>query len=247
MLTMRNNYLLFLIGLLFIQLSCDNESIAPDEEILGRSYYPVETGKYITYSYDSVIIVKGGLERDSLSGFLKDEIGEKLNTSNGEESYRVYKYWKRDILDPWRLINLEVLTKSINKVILSEGNLSFIKMVFPNEKGITWDGNALFDERIEVMIASEPIEVYNNWEYEITDKNLEKNILGEIRQVLEVLHVDQENALQRRFSSESYVKGVGLVSKNMMIYDTQNFQPNKPWETFAQGGFRLVQEMIEHN
>jgi hypothetical protein len=97
------------------------------------------------------------------------------------------------------------------------------------------------------MVNGDPIKVYQGWNYEVTSKGDKEKIGNEEVNALYVLQVDKELSLRKRYSIEKYGEGIGLVYREMEIYETQNFKPNQPWLTFAQAGYYLRQEMIAHN
>jgi hypothetical protein len=65
--------------------------------------------------------------------------------------------------------------------------------------------------------------------------------------VCKVTEVDDENALEKRFSVMKYAKGVGLIYKEQWILDTQIFDNTIPFIEKAQKGMILRQYLISHN
>jgi hypothetical protein len=244
---MRNLFLLCFFSSCII-VACKKESIDTSTFDKGLDYYPVTIGKYIIYSYDSIIYDNKGIDKFYLKGFIKEEIAEKISANDIETKYKLLKYWKAKIEDNWVLTDVESLTVSNEKIIKTEENLPFIKMVFPNKNNVTWNGNALFDDNIVVKIAGEPIEIYIFWDYKIINRGNPASIGGfNFNEVLDVVQTDTDESRERRYSVETFAKGIGLVKKEMKIYDTQIPQTGKPWEDYAEKGFSLVQTIIEHN
>ncbi len=230
-------------------MACKKETIGLDTFDRGLDYYPVSAGKYITYAYDSVVYDNKGVDKYYLKGYIKEEIAEKISEIDGETKYKLIKYWKRKDVDNWVLTDVESIAKSNTKIIKTEENLPFIKLVFPNNNNVSWNGNALFDDNIEVKIYGEPIKIYRFWNYKIANKGSQVNINGLIyNEVLDVIQIDDSKSnRERRYSKETFAKGIGMVKKEMKIYDTQNPQTGKPWEEYAEKGYSLVQTIIDHN
>ncbi len=247
---MKYIHILALVLCFFV--ACKKESISADTLNKGLEYYPVNVGKYIVYSYDSVIYDNKGINKYNFSGFIKEEIAEKITETDLETKYKLIKYWKKKIEENWVLTDVETLTSTDDKVIKTEENLPFIKLVFPNNNSVFWNGNALFDENIEVKIYGEPLAIYQGWRYKVENKESTAIFNNETYNVLDVIQVDNSrdtkpSIFNRRYSKEVFAKGIGLVKKEMKIYDTQNPDPNKPWEEYAQKGYSLTQQMIDHN
>lgn len=247
---MKTIFFSFAIVLTFCFLSsCKKESIPYNEPDKGVDYYPVLVGKYITYKYDSVIYDNKGATQHRLSGFIKEVISEELEKTEFQKKYKIIKYWRRSDTIPWLLTDVETVTVAEDRVIKTEENLPFIKMIFPNDEGAIWDGNAMFDNSIIITLYGEEIKPYEYWEYEVISKGNPITLNGiTFNETLEVLQVDDNSSNRsKRYSTETFARNVGLIRKEMKIYETQNPQEGQPWETYAQKGFSLIQEVIEYN
>ena len=53
--------------------------------------------------------------------------------------------------------------------------------------------------------------------------------------------------LSFRDISEYYGKGIGLVRRDMVVYDSDGSRPSDTWETKAQKGFKHTLTLIEVN
>lgn len=244
-------YILLLLPLLGF-MACQKETIDVSNADKGIDFYPLSVGKYWTYSYDSVIYDNKGIDKFFFSGFIKEEITEVLSKTDTETKYKLIKYWKSKAEDNWRLTDVESITQSSDKIVKTEENLPFIKMVFPNNNNTTWNGNVLFDENIETLIYGEPLKIYQAWRYKIENKGAQVDVVNKKYEGLTVVQVDNSrdtkpSIFDKRYSVEYFAKGVGMVRKEMKIYDTQNPQSGLPWEAYAQKGYSLIQQLIDHN
>ena len=234
---------------MFYLNSCQEESIPYVEPDQGKDFYPAIVGKYITYKYDSVIFDDNGLTKYNLSGFIRETVSEVIEENDNFKKYKIIKYWRPNDSVQWTLTDVESTTIYEDRIVKTEENLPFIKMIFPNEVETKWDGNAMFDESIIVTVYGEEIKPYEYWEYEVVSKNTPLNINGKLfSETLEVIQVDDNTSNRsKRYSTETFAKGIGLIRKEMKIYETQNPQEGQPWENYAQKGYSLVQEVIDHN
>ncbi len=250
---MKKLFSTILFAACFLFMSCKKESIDATTYDKGESYVPIEIGKYITYEYDSTIYDNKGIDKYIFKGFIKEEIAEKISETNGEIKYKLIKYWKKNLADQWLLTDVETITKSPTNLVKTEENLPFIKMVFPNNNGTSWKGNGLFDENIIVKVYGEGLAIYQDWTYKIENKGSSRTYKDkEYKDVLDVVQKDDgrdpgHSIYARRYSKEIFAKGIGLIRKEMEIFETQKPIANKPWDAYAEKGYSLTQTIIDHN
>lgn len=243
MMKFTNTFFLILIILVF---SCgENVVEEPDESIYGYEYFPLEIGYTWEYQVDSVIVFQGGDSNLTSSSFIQEKVVELIGETPNEKTYKLERRYKKSIENEWLLQDVWQVSISLENAIKTEENLKFIKLVFPALPGKRWDGNSFFDSDQEISVASNNIAIYQDWSYKIEDKNLSRTI-GDITydDVLHVSHIDEESLINKRFSEEFYAAGVGLVERNMIIFDTQNPDTSLDWLDRAQKGFQLNQRLI---
>ncbi|MBK8700493.1 MAG: hypothetical protein IPN29_13565 [Saprospiraceae bacterium] len=240
---------LFLGLILFMLDACNEESIPATLFPEDKAYYPLESGKFITYKYDSIVYDDQGFTKYNLSGYIREVTGELLKNTEDEQQYRLIKYWRKDTTDMWLLTDVETITATDGKLIRTEENLPFIRLVFPNDPNIRWNGNALFDENTTVKVYGEPIKMFQGWSYEVINKDVPLTLPAiALDSTLEVIEVDDDASIfSKRYVKQVYAKDIGPVKREMQIYDTQRPDAGKPWESYAEKGFSLVQVMIDHN
>jgi hypothetical protein len=233
---------------LFFLLSCENESIEATSLDRGEDYYPLVTGKYIEYKYDSVFYFNNGLNKVPTSGFLKEEIGKVISKTNFEIKYELLRYWRRKAQDQWILAEVESITMTNDKVIVTDENLPFIRMVFPVKEKTTWAGNSLFNEDITIKIYGEDLKLYGNWDYNFSAVNKPFTFsTKKFDNCTEVIEVNKSTPLSKRYSRAVYAKGIGQLEREVYMYDTQRPQADKPWETYAEEGYSAKIQYLSHN
>lgn len=244
---MKNYYLLLCSAIIVCFTSCKEESIAPTGIALETEHYPLEVGRVWVYQTDSVIFNKQLSSVDTLVGYMKEEISDEYINSGGEPSYVIERSFRRGLNDPWGVTDTYSASFVDNKATRSEENLRFVKLVFPTTLGQKWDGNQFFDESVIVNVGGEFIEVYKNWESEVTAVDSSVDINGiQYDNCTEVVLADNENFLEKRYVKEIYAKDIGLISKEMIILCTQNGDTNLDIIDRAEEGFVLTQSLIEY-
>ena len=235
-----------LVILLF--LGCQKSSTAFDEIDLGFSYFPLEEGRYWEYAVDSIFIRTNGMNRDTVRSYIRFEI---LKINEGPDRSllcEVNWYTKTSFTGLYTLRGQQTWERNTRQLVRSEGNLKFIDLVFPVEVNRFWRATSLFDGEISVDIAGERFQPYLEWRSVITDKK-ENLTIGNQRfeDVVSVRLADEDLGLQYRYVVQSFAKDVGLISREMKVFDSQNLNFALPWDTRVQRGYAVKIELIDFN
>ena len=243
---------LCLLVLVATNFGCSESTVTEDldQVVQGFDYFPLEIGKYVSYQVDSTIYDVDGNATAifNSTSFLKEEVSDTLRDSENELVYRIERFEKSNLDDPWEIKDVWVSKRTEFQAERVEENLRFIKMVFPLAEDATWNGNLYIDERTIIPIAGESIEVFKNWSSELRLLN-QPALIGDFLfdEITTISHADSENLIELRQVTEKYAKGVGLVEKEMWILDTQEIDQTRPWELKAEKGYILKQFVIDHN
>jgi len=79
-----------------------------------------------------------------------------------------------------------------------------------------------------------------------TNYVIERSVNGiDYTNTIEVILVDTENSIEKRYAKEVYAKGVGLISREMIIIDSQDVGSGLPIIERPEKGFILNQSLIQ--
>jgi len=243
-------FVLALIGL-FVCSSCKDESTF-EEPIIDetQAYFPIGIGKSITYQVDSIIYdpTENSVEVDTNRVYIQEVVVDTFRDEVGALIYRIERYQSSDSNFNWEIKDVWSASKSTTRAERFEENLRFVKMVFPVEDGDIWDGNVFIDETTLFSIAGESIEIFKSWFYEVLSTDESEEIGGFFfEHVTTISQADEENLIELRRSVEKYAKGVGLVYREMEVYDTQTIDETVSWDDKADKGFKLVMVVVDYN
>jgi hypothetical protein len=240
--------LIYLLLILGIFSQCKETTTEELNFEFGYDYFlnPV-VGKYIEYKVDTLYIDDSG--NFTVSKFVREEVRDFFINEQEDTVYRIEQFVKDSLEGNWSIASVLSLSIENDQAIKTEGNLKFLKMVFPPRENTTFEPTKFIDDRIEVKIGTEFVEMYKNWDGEIESVDT-PDAIGNLNfpEVLTITYADDNNLVERRFFQEKYVKGIGLAYKSIEILDDAE-NPNEAiaWIDRAEKGFIATWEIIDFN
>ncbi len=237
-------YLLPLAILVFIFAACGEE--LDDSEInFGYAYFPTEIGQVNVYQVDSTIY---NLFSDSVythTWQVREEVIGEDTDAEGRPRFRLDMRQRQDDIS-WNGVSptiwYSVKTPEVAERL--EGNLRFLKLVFPTFEGEQWKGNSYIDTEDAQFVG------YNDWLYRITEVDAPKTVgATSYDKSLTVVQNDFSNLQQKIYAEEVYAEGIGLVFKEYQDLKLQapSLPPleESPWPNRANDGVVVRWTRIE--
>lgn len=249
MLSRRISYLFSILFLVLLFNACqDEQSKTLDPSLFGYEYFPLELGHTWLYQLDSTIIDDQGGTIIQSTRFLRETVSDVFVNAENKEIYVIERAIADSINGEYRVSDIWTAEKTSAAAFRVEENLRFNKLVFPLQLDVEWTGN-LFDNLTEVDVAGEMMWVYKDWgDYQVVANGIDYRVNGtNYSDVAAVLQADHDFAIERRYAIEYYAPEIGLIEKQMIIYDTQCECPGESWEEKADSGFSFRQTIIEFN
>lgn len=201
---MKNFTRYVLVALIVCISSCDTSPIEKTVDI-GKDYFPMQKGQFQIYDINEIIYTLG--DPDTFIYQLKTVVIDSFLNNESAYTYVIHRSVREDASKPWtyketwssRLVN--------NQAIESEENTDFVKLIFPFEVGVKWNGNA-FNNRGE-----EDYELESEGPKTFNDKTFNDCIIIKQRDNQDfIVNLDQRY--------ETYAKNVGLVyfDKTQLFY-----------------------------
>lgn len=186
--------------LMAVSPACRKTGNGDVEPYKGKDYFPVNSGHEVTY--DVVDITKDqttGLW-DTLSYQVKEVIAGSYTDADGRETKRIERYMKNDSTAGFVLYKIwaaNLLTSTAHRV---EDSIRYIKLNFPQNAGVTWDGNSLNS-------LADRFYRYTELHVPLT--------LGALTfdSTCTVLQFQESNAFQDALFLEKYATNVGMIYK----------------------------------
>ena len=238
-------FILFAFSILIFS-SCkktDNYNSAAISE-----YYPLQTGKFITYQLDSLIYLAFGTRDTTVSYQVKYLTDAQITDNLGRPAYRIFRYIRKDATAMWMPDATFMVVNTINNLEFIENNLRYIKLQLPIKNDISWKGNSYIDTYSSFSL----LKYLENWDYTYSNVagsdvvgNYQLDSTVTVNQRDEIIGIPSEptSYSEVNFGQEKYAKGIGMVYRKFFHSE---YQPNNGGY-FADGSYGVTYTMIDHN
>lgn len=247
------------VGLLFVGFqiaSCGKKEDGFTSDKI-EDYLQLETGKYIRYRLDSLTFIARG-QKDTITSYQAKDVVEGPTTDNiGRAGWRIMRYL-RDLNstneNDWRPIMSYTVTATGNSMELNENNFRYIKLTTPIRDGRSWRGNGFLPSNpYKDLFEFSNDEDIQEWDYTYQDAGASLNLNNKtydntisVLQIADSSHTpitDLTVPASKSYWIEKYAKGVGLVYKEVEIWE---YQPATTVSSYRHGyGLKLT--IIDHN
>lgn len=245
---MRKVSLLLIIVSSAIFSACNKDAEVLDLPAIN-DYYPLEVGKYVTYSLDSSVFINFGTKDTVIKYQVKHQIDGQLTDNLGRPAYRVTRYIRKTAANPWVPDNTFMAVPTDFAMEFIENNMRFVKLKGPIRDAFAWKGNSFID----TYSLNSNVKYLDDWEYTYENVNMPETI-GTFN-LDSTLHVNQRDEIignpndvnsysEINFGAEKYAKGIGMVYRN---FSHVEYQPPTPGRSGYRIGYGVKMTMIDHN
>lgn len=213
-----------------------------------KSYFPMTTGKYITYKLDSTIYTRLGTQKEVHSYEIKIENEAIIKDNTGKDLLRIFAYLRKPGETNWLPVNTFGAQDRNNGIEWIENNKRFIKLKAPVRDGFSWKGNSY----LETGSLESDIAYMADWDYTYAEVGAAKTIgTFNLDNTITVLQKDESIGdlndpkiySEVNKAREVYAKDIGLVYK---YFEHTVFQPT-PNPAYEDGSYTIELTMIDHN
>jgi hypothetical protein len=250
MTTKKILFLLTIISLSVIYSCVKDEKEAPIIIDYAYEYYPLTIGKYRVFQMDSIVFdtIAGKTLSDSIRSYLREETLDTFVNDKGATVYRIERMTRKKQTDTWMFKDVVTAERDKIRGIRTENNFRLVKVLFPPKTRTFWFSTQYIDPKVAVKAGKKEIEMFSNWESEVISIGSPETVLNKkFDKVLVINQAADENLLELRRVTEKYAAGIGLISNEMQILDSQAASSSASWRKKAQKGFILRQYLIEYN
>lgn len=208
-------YLLFFALVMFVwACSEDNDIISKND----RDYFPMQVGAYYVYDIQETRYTPIDGREDFLYQS-KISVTDSFTNNAGGTTYVLQRETKIEGESQFKYLDTWSVRSEPTQVVVSEGNISFVRLAFPLSKGRQWNGNALNTLGGEESCGDDS--TFSCDIYEIGDIGFQFDLNGEVLD--ETIEVIQNNNIdlivKQDVRKEIYVRNIGLVYKENTILE----------------------------
>lgn len=212
-------------------------------------YYPLQVGKYITYSLDSTVFINFGTKDTVIKYQVKHQVDAQITDNLGRPAYRVIRYIRKTAANPWVPDNTFSAVPTEFAVEFVENNMRFLKLKAPVRNGFSWKGNSYID----TYSLNSTVKYLDDWDYtydsvnvKITQGAYTLDSTLKVAQRDEVIGnpSDPNSYSERNFGAEKYAKGIGMIYRDFLHVE---YQPPTPGRGGYKQGYGVRMVMIDHN
>ena len=248
---MRKAIFLTLIISAFVFGAC-NKSTENFKTAALSDYFPLQTGRYITYNLDSSVVYQNFGASIAVISYQVKYLVDSLITDNlGRPAYRIFRYIRKTPADPWVPDNTFMAVPTTNSVEFIENNFRYLKMKLPISDGYSWKGNSYID----TYSLNSTVKYLDDWNYTYDSLNYPARIgTLTIDSTIKVAQRDEiignpsnpNSYSERNIGEEKYAKGIGLIYRRFLHLEYQPPVPGHPG-AYADASYGVKLTMIDHN
>lgn len=204
---MLRGLILFLLFSSMMLACSTDERVVPD---LGRDYYPLRVGSYTIYQVDETKILFSAETKTSYE--LKITVTDSSVSNQGVVTYFLSRQKRATSSATWENFDMWSAQVINNKIVQNEGNVLFVKLIFPISLNLAWDGNEFNNLADDGNLFAGD----NSDQYFIGDLDASVTLPSgfETDRSLTVIQNDfSDNIVGVDQRKEMYARGVGLIYK----------------------------------
>jgi hypothetical protein len=202
--------------------TCKKKSDTPTQDELGYSYFPISVGAYSIYN-----VIDSSFQGNGISVVKRYQVKEEIHdpiTVYDQTRYQVYLYFTQQMGQAFNSYPDSNWTEfnSGGRITRIENNISYIKLIFPFVVGATWDGN-ISDSVNNPQNYYTMTNVRRSFTYDSSSSGVSGGSLY-YPQTVSVVQYNNSSALGVNYSVEVYADNVGMVYKEIKIYQYDQSQ-----------------------
>ncbi len=247
---MKQIFYSFLFVFSFCLWSC-SKSANDSYTLYANDYFPLKIGASHIYTLDTIQFDPGtGIVKiDTFKWYAQEIIQDTFIDAQKNVNYLIDRFeHSRNVNDTtwiYRRTFTETITSQNTQRL--EGTFRYIKLPTAFSFNQQWDGNAYSDAYSTISVANNTVLPFiQTWKSTITSVKATETLNGKVFTDITVVEAksDPNILTERRYQLEKYANGIGLISRQLEILDTQILDPTKAWTVKAQKGFIVTQKLV---
>lgn len=190
-----------LVGLVIL-LGCSEGE--PEKQKTDNEYFPLQTGFFQIYEVTETVYSEIN-PTEFLEYELKTEAVDSFANLEGGYTFVIHRSTRSTENDTWQFQEAWSARTNAYQAVLTEGNISYVRIAFPAIKNKEWNGNALNALEMDSYLL------------ESVGKPFDLSTDLEFNDALVINQEDKLNELKRDEREEVYARNVGLIYKKSVV------------------------------
>ncbi|CAN5891870.1 hypothetical protein BH11BAC4_BH11BAC4_22240 [soil metagenome] len=216
-----------------------------------NDYFPLETGKYVVYSLDSLVYTNFGTSTEVHSYQVKYQIDSAITDNIGRPAFRVFRFIRNTAIAAWVPDNSFMAVNTGTSVEFIENNMRFLKLKQPIRNNFSWKGNSFID----TYSLNSQVKYLDDWDYiydsvgvqmQLGTYTFDNALVVNERDEIIGNPNDPASYLEINYSQEKYAYGIGLAYRKFFHAEYQPPVPGLDGH-YVDGSFGVTMTMIDHN
>ncbi len=186
-------------------------------EIASEEYFPLRVGYQWIYDVEESSTLRNLCADDGVTNSayeLKVEIVSETATVEGGTTFTFQRSKRTAISAPWTLLATWTAQRKGTQLIANESNIVFVKLVFPVNDGVSWNGNQ-YNTQLQINKVNA-----DTYTIESVHQPYVVSTSFSFPKTVTVIQNAEDNNITRRDNrKEVYALGVGLVFKESIELD----------------------------
>jgi|GEM_PF-1113564 len=238
----------WLVGF-FCLFSC-TKSTNDSYSFYANNYFPLKIGASLIYTLDTIQFDPGTgvVKIDTFKWYAQEIVRDTFMDAQKNVNYLIDRYeHSRNANDTawiYRRTFVETITSQNTQRL--EGTFRYIKLPSAFSLNQQWDGNAYLDAYSAISVANNTVLPFiQSWKSTIIGVNSSETVNGKNFADITIVEAksDPNILTERRYQIEKYANGIGLISRQLEILDTQILDSKIAWSAKAQKGFIVTQKL----
>ena len=233
--------------------SCDKSTEGLSDTTGGKDFMPLEIGRYILYDVDSIYwddFLRAEIHKRSQHRY---DVVDTFRDNANRLSYVINVLSRPSAQFPFTPDNVIHVTPTEKTIEYYQHNLTFIKLTFPVDDGMSWNGNSM----IPVGDADNVQFDNDNWNYTYSKVGesfdpgnnfyASSVTVDEIDDQLNDPAVDSTAYSYKNYSQEVYAYGVGLVYRHRIYWVFQPSEGSAGGGSGYKKGYAVTMRAVDNN
>jgi hypothetical protein len=206
----------------FLTIGCGSDN--PNPGLSDASYFPLRVGNFQIFQVTETKITPYNVA-ELFEYQLKTSVVDSFINNSGSYTYIIHRYKRETSDDTWQSLDTWAARLDESEAVVSEANVPFVKVKFPAQADMEWNGNAYNNEESSEFCNGNDFTSCDVYTFGFLKKPFETSGGLNFNNTIEVIENNNPDIFTTHdVRKEIYAWQIGLVyrEKTILKYCTNN-------------------------